>query len=136
MALSGAQFVLSAGPFAATIAEVGAGLRTFTADGVFESPTYRLTARGSDQLAEFARGSNDRARAEGRQFRHLISSIRLSPDGPDFVRSRAYLAILVTDAVGSRVDRSLVLEDTIVRTEAGWRVARRTVLRDGPPPAS
>lgn len=115
----------------------GAGwAATFTAEGVFESPTYRLTARGTDELAAFARSSNERARAQGRQFRHVVSGIWLAPDGHDRVRGRAYLMILVTDGEGSRVDRSLVLEDTVILTEEGWRFALRSVHRDGPPPAS
>lgn len=109
---------------------------TFTADGVFESPTYRLTARGTNELEAFARSSNERAREAGRQFRHVITSIRLAPDGPQRLRSRAYLMILVTDGEGSRVDRSLVIEDAILLTDQGWQVALRTVRRDGPPTAN
>lgn len=108
---------------------------TFTPDGVFESPTYGLTARGTAELAEFAVGSNERARTAGRQFRHVVSSVLLRQDGPTRILSRAYLAILVTDREGSRVDRSLVLEDTILMTDEGWRVSKRTVRRDGLPPA-
>jgi len=106
---------------------------TFTTDGVFESPTYQLVARGPVELAEFARTSNDRARSQGRQFRHVVSSIWLTAETPDRIRSRQYVMIHITDAEGTRVDRSLVVSDLLLRTQNGWRVQHRTMRRDGIP---
>jgi ketosteroid isomerase-like protein len=104
---------------------------TYTEDGVFESPTYRLSATGPAELAAFARDSNDRARGQGRQFRHVISSVWLTSGGPDRMHARAYLMIHVTDAESTKIDRSIVLNDTLVRTDGGWRVQHRAVQRDG-----
>lgn len=109
---------------------------TFTEDGVFESPTYRLTVRGPIELADFARRSTLQARQAGRQFRHIVTAILLTPVDADTVSSRAYLMIIATDSAGTTIDRSLVLHDVFRRTEAGWRCASRTVRRDGSAPAA
>lgn len=104
---------------------------TFTDDGVFESPTYRLMARGPIELADFARRSTLEAREAGRQFRHLVTAILLTPADADTVSAQAYLTIIATDIAGTTIDRSLVLHDVFRRTDAGWRCASRTVRRDG-----
>lgn len=108
---------------------------TFTPDGVFTSPTYRLTATGTSELADFARRSTLTAREAGRQFRHIVTGILLTAHDADTVTGKAYLTIIATDAVGSVVDRSLVLDDLFRRTVDGWRCTSRTVHRDGPPAA-
>lgn len=109
---------------------------TFTEDGVFESPTYRLTARGPIELDDFARRSTLQARDAGRQFRHLVTAILLTPVDADTISARAYLTIIATDSAGTTIDRSLVLYDVFRRTDAGWRCASRTVRRDGSVPAA
>src|SRR5215470_16358335 len=64
---------------------------TFTEDGVFESPTYSLTARGRRELADFARMSNKAAQGRGERFRHRVGEIMLTPVGGDNVEAIAYL---------------------------------------------
>jgi len=103
---------------------------TYTQDGVFQSPTYQLTARGHAELSAFARTSNDAALARGEQFRHLITGIALTPAGPDRIDAMAYLTILATTKEGSRVDRVLVLHDVLRRVGDEWLFASREVFRD------
>jgi aldose 1-epimerase len=53
MALSGEQYTISAGPYRATVIEVGAGLRQFTHDGVDVTVPYAediLTPKGAGKL--------------------------------------------------------------------------------------
>ena len=102
---------------------------TFAVDGVFESPTYRLTATGRPELAKFAADSNGAARARGVQLRHWIGQLVIDPtDGGANVQ--AYLIIVATTREGSRIDRSLRVVDTLSCAGGVWRVASRTVFRD------
>jgi ketosteroid isomerase-like protein len=107
---------------------------TFTADGVFESPTYRLTAVGHAELAGFAADSNGAALARGVQLRHWIGQVVIDPadGGADVL---AYLVIVATSREGSRIDRSVRVVDVLARTADGWRVASRKVFRDDQAPA-
>jgi ketosteroid isomerase-like protein len=102
---------------------------TFTADGVFESPTYRLTATGRAELAKFAADSNGAATARGVQLRHWIGQLVIDPTDTG-AGVLAYLVIVATSAEGSRIDRSLRVVDVLARTAGGWRVASRKVFRD------
>jgi ketosteroid isomerase-like protein len=102
---------------------------TFTPDGVFESPTFQLTARGRAELSAFATESNTAALARGEQLRHHVTAVLLEPAG-DQLRAASYLLIVATSAQGSRIDRSVRLIDTLTRTSQGWRVAHRSVIRD------
>ncbi|MCU1482254.1 MAG: hypothetical protein JWQ19_3040 [Subtercola sp.] len=53
----------------------------FTADGVFVSPTYNLTATGRTELTAFAESSNSAALARGDQLRHWLDAIVMTPTG-------------------------------------------------------
>ena len=102
---------------------------TFTEDGAFESPTYRLTATGRAELAKFAADSNGAALARGVQLRHWIGQVVIDPtDGGADVQ--AYLVIVATSREGSRIDRSLQVIDVLARAGGAWRVASRKVFRD------
>jgi len=103
---------------------------TYAEDGVFESPTYQLTARGRDELRAFAENSNGAALARGEQFRHVVTGIVLDEIEEGRVRARAYMTILATTAEGSRVDRSLVVHDELVRVAGSWLFRERKVYRD------
>ncbi|MCU1476389.1 MAG: hypothetical protein JWQ64_1082 [Subtercola sp.] len=108
----------------------------FTADGVFVSPTYNLTATGRPELTAFAESSNSAALARGDQLRHWLDAIIMTPTGAgtggdiDAVHVEAYLMILATSAAGSRVDRSLRVLDDLRRVDAEWYLSSRTVFRD------
>lgn len=104
---------------------------TFTADGVFESPTYQLVARGREELTEFARMSYTAARERGEQLRHHVGAVVIDVGGDDRLKAVAYLLIVATSAQGSRIERSVRIFDELVRTDPGWRVAVRKVVRDG-----
>lgn len=103
---------------------------TFTEGGSFESPTFKLVATGRERLSQFAKDSNDAALGRGEQLRHWISAIVLRPTGADTVEADAYLMILATSVTGTRIDRSLRVEDALERTAEGWLFSRRAVFRD------
>lgn len=102
---------------------------TFTPDGSFESPTYRLTATGTKELTAFASTSNSAAVTRGDQLRHWLSSLVFTVEAGGTAVA-GYMMILATSASGSRVDRSLTFEDHLTRHGAGWLVASRQVFRD------
>jgi hypothetical protein len=110
----------------------GAGwAATFTADGTFISPTYQLTATGPAELQAFALSSNGAARARGEQFRHLLDNVVFEVLDADQVRVEAYLIIFATTNTGSRVDRTVLVFDDLIRIEGQWLVHVRRVVRDG-----
>jgi len=103
---------------------------TYTEDGVFESPTYELVARGGGELSAFARDSNSAALERGEQFRHVVSSIVLVPESDGSVSARAYLMILATNVNGTRIDRSVVMHDRLVKVGDAWLFSARKTVRD------
>src|SRR5690606_34346694 len=98
---------------------------TFTEDGVFESPTYQLVARGRAELAAFAQSSNDAAREKGIQYRHYINAVVLTSRNDYTVDAQAYLAIMATSNSGTVIERSLVLHDELMLTDSGWLFSSR-----------
>lgn len=110
---------------------------TFTADGVFASPSYPEPVVGTAALVGFAadfRATGERTRT---RLRHVITNVDVLPDpagDPDRVRGLAYLQIVATPAgEESRLIRLTTITDDLVRDAAaphGWRVARRRVRRD------
>jgi hypothetical protein len=104
---------------------------TFTDDGTFVSPTYKLTATGRDELEAFAASSNSAALARGDQLRHLMDNLVFEPAGPDQIRVQAYLIIFATSTAGSRVDRTVRVFDELARIDGHWLVRVRKVVRDG-----
>lgn len=109
---------------------------TYTEDGVFESPTYKLTARGRTELKEFAEKSNGSALERGEQFRHLITAVVLEPVGQGRIDAKAYLTIIATTKDGSRIDRSLVVIDELRKDDGQWLFLSRKTYRDQPMPAA
>ena len=103
---------------------------TYSVDGSFHSPTYKLTATGRAALEDFAANSNAGAQARGEQFRHHVSAVMLTPKTATEVSSVSYLMILATTVDGTRVDRSVRMFDELVKVDGEWFVASRTVLRD------
>lgn len=102
---------------------------TFTADGVFESPS-RNPLRGRDALLEFAR---TRA-AGGARTRHFTTDAIIEIDG-DTARQTCYLLLLDTSQ-GVKIKNCGVYVDRLTRTPEGWRFShRRVALEDGPRPS-
>jgi len=111
---------------------------TFTADGVFASPSYPEPVAGTAALVGFAadfRASGERTRT---RLRHVVTNVDVLPapgaaGDPDRVVAHAYLQIVATPAgEESRLVRLTTITDDLVREGAGrgWRVARRRVRRD------
>jgi 3-phenylpropionate/cinnamic acid dioxygenase small subunit len=109
--------------------EYDAWTACFTPDGEFVVEAVRTTYRGPVELASFA----DRymSRTGGRE-RHVASNVELEATGPDTVRGRAYLLMVMSG--GPKNPPSLVsfarYEDVVTRTAVGWRFARRTIRYD------
>jgi hypothetical protein len=103
---------------------------TFTASGIFESPTYQLVATGRAELAEFATASNNAALERGEQLRHWFSAIAVSEASDADAAVQAYLMIIATSSAGSRIDRSLRVEDRLSCEDGNWRFLSRRVFRD------
>lgn len=109
---------------------------TFTADGVFDSPSYPQPARGTDELTAFARGFHDSCVEQATRLRHVVTGIDVIGDDAtaDEVEVRAYLQIVATPAGhDSRLVRLTTITDRLVRradSATGWQVAHRAVRRD------
>jgi hypothetical protein len=111
----------------------GAGwAATFEPDGEFESPTYKLHARGRRELSDFADKTYGDARAHGQQIRHYHGQVVVDGSPAESARASAtsYLLIVVTTAAGTRADRSVVVSDELIKRRAGWSVISRRVTRD------
>jgi hypothetical protein len=104
---------------------------TFTPDGSFESPTYKLTAVGREALTEFAAASNSNALARGVQLRHWMSNLLYESVAPGRIRVEAYMVIFATSSEGSRVDRCVRSFDELVEVDGSWLVQTRRIQRDG-----
>lgn len=104
---------------------------TFTADGVFASPSYPEPVAGAEALTAFAAAFAAAGRASGDVQRHVVTNVDvLACDGRD-ARVRAYLQIIGTrPGEDARLVRLTTLDDRLVRDGDAWRVARRDVLRD------
>lgn len=106
---------------------------TFTADGVFESPSYPAPVQGRAQLEAFARRFAEQGAADGVVNRHVITNIDVTPGvEADHVVGHMYLQIVVTPkGQPSSLVRLTTIVDQLVRASSGqWLVAHRQVLRD------
>jgi 3-phenylpropionate/cinnamic acid dioxygenase small subunit len=92
----------------------------FTEDGVFEH-RGRVTTGSNDLLKMIAA-------TEHEVMRHLVSNPVIDITG-DRARVHAYLTVMNGREVGS----TGAYEDDLVRTEQGWRFARRVYIRDETP---
>lgn len=106
---------------------------TFTADGVFDSPSYPSPVRGRDELVAFAQSCATADRQAGRVSRHVVTTVDVvAGDCATTLSARAYLQIVVTErGAGSRLLRMTTVRDEFERADdGGWRVRGRRVSRD------
>lgn len=104
---------------------------TFTADGVFASPSYPAPVEGADALAAFATRFAEAGRTSGDVQRHVVTNVDVVETGQDALHVRAYLQIVGTrPGEDARLVRLTTLRDRLVREGDGWLVARRDVVRD------
>jgi hypothetical protein len=108
--------------------------RTFTADGVFVSPTHGEPVRGFEALRRFAAAVRAGHAAQGIQERHWLNSV-VADVADGLVRTRAYLMI-VRIGPGGRPElaRHVVIRDELV-DQGGLLVRQRRVSVD-PGPAT
>jgi 3-phenylpropionate/cinnamic acid dioxygenase small subunit len=104
---------------------------TFTADGVFASPSYPAPVTGTADLTAFAARFAEAGRTSGDVQRHVVTNVDVVEATADELRVRAYLQIVGTRAgEDARLVRITTLHDRLVRDADGWLVARRDVVRD------
>jgi ketosteroid isomerase-like protein len=109
--------------------EVETVVDCFTADASLESPVIGVIA-GHAAIRAFA-GRFAAQRAEGVQFRHMITNIaiELTPEG-NRARATAYLLVLITRDGKSRRLPPGRYECEVVREGDAWRFQRRVVFHD------
>lgn len=108
---------------------------TFTADGVFASPSYPEPATGKRQLVAFAERFAA-GNASGTVSRHVVTNVDvLRGANDDQLVVHAYLQIVSTPrGEFSRLVRLTTITDRLVRLDGAWRVAHRKVVRDDAEP--
>lgn len=94
----------------------------FTPDGVFASPNGSFT--GSEQLQQFANGF-----AERMTGRHWTNNLVIDPAG-EGATGKCYLMLYRLAEGGPSILTTGVYNDELVRTAAGWRFSKRTVVAD------
>ncbi|WP_134768257.1 nuclear transport factor 2 family protein [Nocardioides sp. 1609] len=109
---------------------------TFTADGVFDSPSYPEPSRGAAALTAFARAFHDSCVATRTHLRHVVTNVDVeASERDDEVVAHAYLQIVATpEDQDSRLVRLTTLTDRLARHGDGWLVAHRLVRRDDSAP--
>ena len=115
--------------------DAAAWAATFTADGVFASPSYPEPATGTQQLIAFAERFAA-GNASGTVSRHVITNVDVLPGADeDRLVVHAYLQIVATPrGEFSRLVRLTTITDQLRRLDGAWRVAHRQVLRDDAEP--
>lgn len=104
---------------------------TFTADGVFDSPSYPEPEVGRDRLIAFAQRFFDSASDANERRRHVITNIAVDLVCVDELAVDCYLQIMATPRGGeTRLVRFTSVRDRVVRVDDQWRVQHRTVSRD------
>jgi len=106
---------------------------TFTADGIFESPSYPAPVQGRTQLEAFARRFAEQGITDGVVSRHVITNVDLTP-GPDadHLVGHSYLQIVATPKgqVSSLVRLTTTVDQWVRASSGRWLVAHRQVFRD------
>lgn len=104
---------------------------TFTADGVFDSPSYPEPIRGAAALEEFVAQFHETSATHGEICRHIVDNVAITPVGDDRLTVQAYISIVATSSDGQvRVLRLTSASDEVVHEAGRWRIARRTIRRD------
>lgn len=103
---------------------------TFTADGVFTSPTHGAPVQGQAALRRFVDGVRERNRSAGVRERHWLNNLVVGgQDGRQW--ARAYLMIVRIHPDGRpELARHVVIRDELRQEDGGVRVARREVVVD------
>jgi hypothetical protein len=106
--------------------EAGRVGELFTDDGVWESPEATMTGR-----PQITAGFGRRQANTGRRSRHVCTNIAIDVIGPDEAAGLCYFSLYRADGVeegAAPLDGPVMVgeyRDRFVRTEDGWRIARR-----------
>ena len=106
--------------------EVDAVVDCFTADAVLKSPVIDI--KGRDEIRAFA-GRFAAQRADGTQFRHMVTNIAAAIDR-DRAVATAYLLVLISKDGSHRTLPPGRYECELVKEAGTWRFSRRTVFHD------
>jgi hypothetical protein len=98
--------------------------KTFTRDGVFESPTYGAPVQGGAALEEFAR----RVHLAQPRMRHVLTNVCLIEcRSAEDCTVMSTLLVLNAPTSHWRIDRVTTLTDHLTRSAEGWRIRSRRV---------
>lgn len=104
---------------------------TFTDSGVFDGNGLAEPVRGRTAIAVSAGASRRKLDESGVVHRHWLGMVRVQPVGDDTVLASSYALVIATERGGeSRIHRSTVCEDVLVRDGDGWLVRERYVTTD------
>ncbi|MBY4212537.1 nuclear transport factor 2 family protein [Rhodococcus fascians] len=104
---------------------------TFTADGVFDSPSYPAPEVGTAALTAFAQRFFDAAVQAQERRRHVITNVSVETVATDEVMVECYLQILATPRGGdTRLVRFTAVRDRVIREGDCWRIRHRSIARD------
>ena len=105
--------------------------RTFTEDGVFNSPTYDRPIVGRPALAAFA---GDVYTGLGNTIQHHYPSNLVAREVVEgSVEAQCYVLMVQTPpGENARILRSVRLIDDLVSTNEGWRIRNRNVFTPAP----
>jgi deferrochelatase/peroxidase EfeB len=104
---------------------------TFTADGIFDSPSYPEPEVGTAALTAFAQRFFDGAAEAQEKRRHVITNMAIDRVDDDELAVDCYLQIMATPRGGeTRIVRFTTARDRVVRRNGRWLIASRTMSRD------
>lgn len=106
----------------------------FTPDAVWSSPAIAATGKGADYRVgrdEIAEGSRQR-RAQrihgpGTATRHVVTTVSVNLQGADVASASSYWMFYVDTTSTPRLASMGRYDDLVVRTDDGWRIARRII---------
>ncbi|MEU0600918.1 nuclear transport factor 2 family protein [Streptomyces sp. NPDC006393] len=104
---------------------------TFTEDAVLELPFLPRPVGARAGLARYVRAGAARQRRAGGRLDHWVGMLDVQPQADGSLHTRCSALVYATPSGGgSRVLYVCVMEDVLVRTGGGWRIAHRRVTRD------
>ena len=101
-------------------------LATFTLDAEFEivGPQGTQVLRGMDELRRSVKRSHERLRTEKWSRRHAYTNLLVTPTAEGATAS-VWAFIFNVSAMPAFVDHAGAYDDTLVKTDAGWKFKKR-----------
>ena len=104
---------------------------TCTEDAVLELPSPSEPLPVRDGLAHYVRAGAERQRRAGRRVDHWVGMLDVHPQADGSLHTRCSALVCLARSGGdAKVLYVYAMEDVLVRTPGGWRIAHRRVTRD------